>query len=669
MGVCSCIGVSIRAMRRTGLFPFALSIALVLGSTSAAFGQTLATNQFTPGWATFGVALPKGAATSGLKVGTLTTQTDVKNTWPDGSIKFAVVTARIPASGSYAITPAARSVGTFTATLGSVAVKLTIAGTTWTAPMSAGTDSWLSGPLVSENRILVTPTAGGVAHPFLRVLYDVRGYNDATRRIDVTVQNTLDVAVADRVTYDVSIVVDGGVAFSQGAVEHPYMMRWRKVIAAGGLQQAAVTPELESAYSAKALPRYMAGVYQSSLSVTGEKWGILRTGDLLPDMGSTGGRPEIGPYPDWTAQYLVSRRADLKEYVLRNGDLAGSWSVHLTKPDGLSLISIDERPDYTLQLNYPAENIPANKLRGMGFVEGTVIHQTADNAHQPSLAYVPYLLTGDRYYSDEMAYWANYSMLLQPPVSTDGRSGSQGLLRLDQPRGIAWGLRALTDAGSYLPDSHPLKQYFIQKVQNNLNWADQYSASHVRPLDSVLEAGVGANPFRITYSQWQCNYIAWAIDHAHQQGWVGGSALLERILRLQLRLFTDSDWPRQGAAPYYPVVGYKWPDQTEQWLTTVAQMRDATAEYWGAGEGGFPNFVGAYGIDARLALMMARDRNMPGALDSLTYLMSQPQMGWYVRNRAGWAIDGGPAAAGIDDGPDGGSGPRPSSPSGLRVIR
>ena len=78
-------------------------------------------------------ALVTGAATSGLKVGTFTTQTDVKNTWPDGSIKFAIVTARIPASGSYAITPAARSVGTFTPTLGSAAVKLTIAGTTWTA--------------------------------------------------------------------------------------------------------------------------------------------------------------------------------------------------------------------------------------------------------------------------------------------------------------------------------------------------------------------------------------------------------------------------------------------------------------------------------------------------------------------------------------------------------
>ena len=32
-----------------------------------------------------------------------------------------------------------------------------------------------------------------------------------------------------------------------------------------------------------------------------------------------------------------------------------------------------------------------------------------DNAHQPSLAYVPYLLTGDRFYAEEMAFWANYS--------------------------------------------------------------------------------------------------------------------------------------------------------------------------------------------------------------------------------------------------------------------
>src|SRR5262249_21170678 len=51
----------------------------------------VATVGLTAGWATFGEAIPQGRATAGLQVGSLPTQTDVKNRWPDGSIKFAIV--------------------------------------------------------------------------------------------------------------------------------------------------------------------------------------------------------------------------------------------------------------------------------------------------------------------------------------------------------------------------------------------------------------------------------------------------------------------------------------------------------------------------------------------------------------------------------------------------
>ena len=43
------------------------------------------------------------------------------------------------------------------------------------------------------------------------------------------------------------------------------------------------------------------------------------------------------------------------------------------------------------------------------------VAESGDNAHQPSIAYVPYLLTGDRYYAEEMAFWANYAMMKTSP--------------------------------------------------------------------------------------------------------------------------------------------------------------------------------------------------------------------------------------------------------------
>src|SRR4029078_1706516 len=86
-----------------------------------------------PGWARFGQALPQGAAAGALKVGTLATQTDVKTTWPDGSIRFAVVTVKAPSSGTYAITAAAAGGGTFTPSLPTASVTLAISGQNYVA--------------------------------------------------------------------------------------------------------------------------------------------------------------------------------------------------------------------------------------------------------------------------------------------------------------------------------------------------------------------------------------------------------------------------------------------------------------------------------------------------------------------------------------------------------
>jgi hypothetical protein len=633
-----------------------LTSAMLFTTETNATAQPLATYQLGAGWATFGLVLPPGAARSGVKVGTLVTQTDVKTTWPDGSIRFAVVTARVTANGSYPVVAAAKETGSAGGAWPTAAVRLTIGGTIWTAALpSQSSDRWLDGPLVTESRALVAPTAQGAAHPFLRVLYDVRSYAGGAQRVDVTVQSTLDVASADQVTYDVAVDVGGTNRFTKTGVLHPYLMRWRKVFPTAGLTESSIVPDFEPAYQAQALPRISKSISQLDYPID-SNFDILRVGNLARDMGAAGGRGEVGPYPDWAAQYLVSRSSDMRAFVLRNGDLAGSWSMHISKPDGANLISIDERPLFWFDTRTAAENRPANNLVGIGFVEGTVTHQVADLAHQPSLAYVPYLLTGDRYYADEMAFWANFCLLRQPPVPDTryGRNGSAGLLRDDQTRGMAWGLRNMADAAAYLPDTYPLKSYYVEKVANNLTWFDTYVAAHITPLETVFESTNGNNPQQIIYSQWQSNYLAWAISHSQLQGFSGGRSLLERIVRVQLRFFTDAGWPKERAAPYWPVFGYRYEGQPDHWYTTLAEASQATIAWYG---NGYPTFAEAYGIDARLALMLAADRNMSGATASLAYLMSQPGMVDAVNRRPGWAIG---AVSG---------GASTAAPAGLRIIR
>jgi hypothetical protein len=84
--------------------PITVTVSAESGSNP---GTVIAIHDFhTPGWTTFGQIIPRGIALTRLKVGNLITQMDVKVTWPDGSIRYAILTAHIPAPGPYPVTGA-----------------------------------------------------------------------------------------------------------------------------------------------------------------------------------------------------------------------------------------------------------------------------------------------------------------------------------------------------------------------------------------------------------------------------------------------------------------------------------------------------------------------------------------------------------------------------------
>lgn len=628
---------------------------LVASAVHPAAQEPIASIGLTAGWATFGQALPQGAASDGVQVGTLPTQIDVKNRWPDGSIRFAVVTVHAPSAGTYAIVPSAAAAGTFVPSTPSVNVTLTIAGVPYVAtlPPVPSADAWLSGPLVSEWRTVLAPVSGqGAAHPFLRVNVDTRVYNDGKARVDVSVENMLDKVGATTVTYDASIAVDGQVAFSAAAVQHYYLTRWRHVSEVGATSLASATPDIAPFNAANALPPYHSIVANQVNTPTGANFAILKQGALDTNMPAHGGRPELAPYPDWTARYLVHRNSTQRAFVLAHGDLSGSWPVHVREAEGSAksgvgaerLISLDQRPtiwyDSRAQSNY-LDYIKGTPLpiREYGSVtpgpgQSPLI---PDNAHQPSLAYVPYLLTGDRYYAEEMAFWANYSMMRTYP--SDGVRGAAGILAYNEVRGYAWALRNMADAAAYYPDASPVKAYLASKVVANLQWLDSYANSQ----DPV------ANPFQVLWRNkrpegsqyialWEQNYLAYAIDRAHKLGFPGGLAHRDAIARFQLKLFTsEPEYPRAQGAPYVVGIG-SGSGSTFTFHTTMAQI-------WSATQSQTRPFAGYYGPEARLNLMIGVEAGWPSAQSAYDYLWPfiavNPTWGTLpdLAQRAGWALD------------------------------
>ena len=685
------------ARRVRSLFTSALIVVWALAGATALSAQTapIATVALTPGWVTFGQVVPKGFARDGLRVGSLATQTDVKTRWDDGSIRFAVVTVKADAAGSFAITAAPASGPQFDAPfIPAASVTFTIGGVPYVAtlPAALSADRWLTGPNVYEGRSVVAPVSSSGAHPFLRVNFDTRSYSDGTARVDVSVENVLDQAGATTVTYDVTIAVNGATVWSKAALQHFYLTRWRKVFDIGSGSAGSIAPDLTPFHQAGALPPYLglvANVVDRTTDATGAlrpAFDVLGQGALNNPMWDHAGRPELAPYPDWTARYLVHKDPTQRAFVLANGDLSGSWPFHIREPLGSitpgvgpdRFISLDQRPTVWLDDRASTDPIvrPEDRVKGgpMQMHEyGTGIPGPGqsplgpDLAHQPSLAYVPYLLTGDRYYGEEMGFIANYNLI--HTYNGDAVRGSLGILENNEVRGFGWALRNLVDAAAYAP-SADTRAYFSLKVQNNLQWLDTNANSQDPVTNPLKLLWTKYRPEPGYISLWEQTYLAFAIDRARAQGFTGGLDHRDAIARLQLRLFTSApDYPRESpfgcglnavtipcvwGAPYLIAAGHvpnpsSWAGFT--FFTTMADIAHNTI--------GDPNlqrdYAGFYGPEARLNLMIGITSGWTGAKEAYDYLF--PFIGVSNANcsaayggrdtadrpdlacRAGWALD------------------------------
>jgi hypothetical protein len=96
---------------------------------------------------------------------------------------------------------------------------------------------------------------------------------------------------------------------------------------------------------------------------------------------------------------------------------------------------------------------------------------TVDMAHQASFAFVPYLITGDWYFLEELYFWASYDVARGNPGTTLSytRHADWGFINDgEEIRGVAWGMRNLAHAALAAPDGTPEKAYFTQKLNYNL---------------------------------------------------------------------------------------------------------------------------------------------------------------------------------------------------------
>ena len=606
-------------------------------------------------------------------------QVDVKRRYRDGSVKHAVISAQVGLAGSGAqvlldIYPAQKKERPsakphalpdgFSAEVGFVfpdGSRGTASAVEFLKKASAGAEGfrkveWLSGPLASEVQVSGPPLdSDGRVDPDLQVVFGLRVLKGGKSvRVEVVVESPW-MDVPGNIPYDVKVSVGGREVMSKRAVGYwrhrmPYWLkdadrglghfahaRWRKVFW-WGEKPAETHVRYDPGYlvSTGLIPPYDTKfvISQEAVDKGVRRWrnsprDILENGIIMAYFPTTGGREDLGPYPTWTTRYLLSGGKETWRVVLGTGDLAGSFGVHMRDRKDGRVFSIDEHPGFSLNRRGTYEKIPPRDASDRPYILEATSPYSVDNAHQPSLAFVPYLLTGDYYYLEEMYFWANWCMLIQNAAY---RQKGEGLLSPDQTRGEAWALRQLVDAAKIAPDDHPEKDYFDNKVKNNLRYYCEFvKGPDATPLGTYTAGSSDAyvrgrsqeeRQKWLTLAPWQQNFLVWSLDHAYRAGYEEAAAPRDYFAGMEVGVLTHAaDFDPQYGASYFLVVGEKI-DGERRWYRTWKELFEKSFRVVSPdAKGGLASDYGSsYSYIARAVLLLGRHNRLAGAQEALEVL-------------------------------------------------
>jgi hypothetical protein len=545
-------------MRTAAVTPVGVSPVVVSpGVTSVTVQSTARSTQWSVP-VTFGQVFAKGDLRADdllvAYVGTdrLPLQMDVKARHADGSVRHAVITTLLRQldAGASASVSLVRHVGSPVATKERTAQELLAQGFSTVVSVNLGGRSyhatpdaallaratpWLSGALTQE-WLVSTPLLddAGVAHPHLSARFAVRWHPELRRaKVDVILENDWAYEPAPQnYLYDVAVTVGAQPVYAKQGAQHFARARWRKSFWWGEEPQLHLRHDIGYLVRTGALPNYDTGLTPSEagLQALAQQWAAAKKepmgpGLVQPGMPAPGGRPDIGPLPQWAAQYLLSMDPRAKAATLGIGDLAGSWPIHFRDKATGRPVSLADYPYMTL-LGHAGDTVNPKTRKSEAFPACAVnascstapYNYQPDSSHQPSLSYLPYIVTGDHYHLEELQFWANYNMLQANPGY---RGYEKGVVKWDQVRGQAWSLRTLGQAAYITPDADPMKAYFSDRVQHNLAW---YQATYVEGKPNALGVLDGTNGFAaIAYttpsgpstglSPWMDDFFTWATGY------------------------------------------------------------------------------------------------------------------------------------------------------------
>ncbi|WP_426194722.1 hypothetical protein [Massilia sp. DWR3-1-1] len=535
----------------------------------------------------------------------LALQMDVKATHADGSVRHAIlsgVVANLAQGAQRTVTLIKQA--TPTATTAPTLSTLLAAGFNFSVHTKIGgvdyyvnaedllksttPGVWLKGAIANEWQVSAPlHTSSGAVHPHLTAHYAIRWYDGIKKaRVDMTIENAWAFEPnVQNFTYDVVASTNGNAVYSKAALTHLHHSRWRKLFWWNG-SEPQINVKHNTAYliSTRAVPNYdqtqlpnEAGLTELKARWTGTSVEPMGVGFAMPYMPTTGGRPDIGILPSWSTMYLLSMDSRAKGVTLGTADLAGSWSIHYRDKITGRPVTVADYPYMTIA-GRSTDTLNPNTGKWESFpgcaAEGLCDTPNAqDTSHQPNFAYLPYLVTGDYYYLEELLFWTTYNTFESNP---NYRQFSKGLYFDNQVRAQAWSMRTAAEAAYIVPDADTMKAHLTTIVNNNLDW---YNTTYVNTPATSNMLGALTNGYAYSYlydlgiAPWQDDFFTSAVGHVLELGFTKAKPILQWKINFPiLRMTAPGSCWIDGAA-YQMAIR---PTKTSPVYATMAQVYAAT---------------------------------------------------------------------------------------------
>jgi len=439
-------------------------------------------------------------------------QVDVMNRWPDGSVKFAIVSgispngevvlkrSSTPTGGTNVSPIIAGDVGNTFVTIDGVNIYLVnsipptgadltaYSGSSGTQPAVAGKiRDWLVGPVMRESHYY----APVPSKPGLGVFWYVRKYQNGAVEIETIVENGWQRITGAAIGYVVSVTINNTVRpwfdnISNKTLTHQPYTRWVRVDWKDPTNETNtyVLHDVQYIEDTRLVPNYgwpvpcnedafltcraatslsarvMASVTDAEVRRPAPLTGAIDTVFWRPaqDAGGEEDYGQIGLLPSWECVYLRTRDIRALRTTLYSGR---TWQF----------IPTWRRDEMTLKLprTHPTYRV-------------TYSHDNAEREHQPSTGFLPYLLTGRYFFMEQQqntALWnffkTNY-VTPWPVGGGNGRDGLRGILVSGElaPRAVAWPWRNLFQAAcispSEAPYTDPLAADLVYCAQENIEY-------------------------------------------------------------------------------------------------------------------------------------------------------------------------------------------------------